>query len=357
MTGDMETWSGQIERVEHRPKWVERYRVAVYRTETYYTGSGENRTMSTRRVFSHYETRYDTHPEHWRAYLDFGKGADNEGGLFESNYKKIGDELYNDVKSNFGGDVVISGKQPSSHSGSVSSGDNNIYATYNEARYIYPVTKLVSFKNKIKCSPSVFSFVEVPTNIFVFPYPENKNWMVSDRLLGNASTDIDTTLWDQMNSRLGPVKKVNVILIGFEFDDTMIAEYQRAAWIGGKKNDLVLCYGNGWSRVFGWTESDLVKQNLQTILLGKPVNNDIIPLIEQEIRSNYQIKDWTKFDYLSVEPKTSHYIWFAIMMMVTQSGLYVFFHLNQFVQGSHVGHTVDERWGARSRTTYPWRHR
>jgi len=44
----------------------------------------------------------------------------------------------------------------------------------NKTGWIQPVTKWVSFENRIKAAPSVFSFVAVPTNINVFSYPKIK---------------------------------------------------------------------------------------------------------------------------------------------------------------------------------------
>lgn len=337
MTGDTETWSGEITKVSHHPQWVERW--IKHHSETYYTGTGKNRVAHTRHWTT---TEYDTHYEHWVAHVDFGSYVD---------WNRIDESLFNEISANFGGNIFNDGKQAYNHMGTLSSGDRNIYSVANEKGYMYPVTSSHSFENRVKASPSVFSFIKVPTNVAVYPYPENKNWMVSDRLIGTAVRDFDITLFDRMNSRLGPLKKVNVILVGFDTDDTMISEYQKAAWVGGKKNDLVICYGKGWSRVFGWTESELVKQNLQSLVIEYPKNNDLIPIIEKEIRQSYKIKDWSKFDYLSVEPTTSHYVWFVILMMLTQGGLYVWFHLNEFVQGKTVGETVDEKHAFGNRIT------
>jgi hypothetical protein len=204
-------------------------------------------------------------------------------------------------------------------------GDPNDYYAYRKTDWIEPVTTLKRWTNKVKAAPSVFSFIEVPTNVPVFNYPQNKDEWHSDRLLGLAKGDINLFKFDCMNARIGAAKKVNIIMIGFDSSDSMLAEYQQAKYIGGKKNDIVLCYGKGWTRVFGWTDSELVKENLQTILLKNTINDDILPLIEKEIVKNYKIKDWTQFDYLSVEPTTNHYIWFFIIMFVIQTTLYIAF--------------------------------
>jgi hypothetical protein len=326
MVKDVECWSGQITNVSHFPQWVERYQVAIYRTETYYSGSGKNRTMHTRRVFDHYETRYDTHHEHWEAFLNFG--TINED-------KDINFAAFNEIKANFGGQVENGGIQSTSHGGSCSSGDNKIYTTYNKTGYIYPVTTIQTFENRIKAAPTVFSFVKVPTNVPVYEWPTNPDWLHSDRLIGESR--INLLEFDRMNARLGPIKKVNVIFINFGIKDRSIAEQQKSKWIGGKKNDLVFCYGQietnnipSWSMIFGWSNSEICKRDLETILLSNPINNDILPVIEKEIRANYVIKDWSSFDYIQIEPPIWSYIVLIIVMILTQTGFWAWANLNDF---------------------------
>jgi len=324
MTADQETWSGTISYACHFPRWVEEYEVAIYKTETYYTGSGKDRQMHTRRVFSHYETRHDTHPEHWVIYLDFGTIQEERG---------VSESLFKEINENFGGVIIDGGKQPYHHGGSFDGGDNNIYKTKNITGYIYPVTTIKNFENRIKAAPSLFSFAKVPTNCPVYEWPENPNCMVSDRILG--VTTIDQREWDLLNSRLGHRKKVNLILIGFQSADSMLGQWQEAKFIGGKKNDLVMCIGLNttnviWSYVFGWTEKELCKRNLETILLDNPINNDILSLIEKEVVANYEAKDWDKFDYISVEPPLWSYIVLIVVMFVTQAGFWFWANANEF---------------------------
>ena len=83
-----------------------------------------------------------------------------------------------------------------------------------------------------------------------------------------------------------------------------------------------------WVYVFGWTEKEMVKKVVQSLLLEEPINDNLIPHIKEQIQRHYVIKDWHKFDYISIEPP--HWsIWtYIIVMLVTQAGLYIFFHMN-----------------------------
>lgn len=315
MTGDVETWSGQIEKATHHPRWVEEYQQRHTRT----VGSGKNARTET-----YYTTEYRTHHEHW----------DAETTLDDQH--EITEEFFHEITRHFGGSTTTERPwKPGFHSG-----DQNVYVAYNRTGYVYPVTTRRSFENRIKAAPSLFSFAKVPTNVTVFPWPSNPNWLESDRLLGTAQALFDLREFDMMNSRLGPTKRVNVIMVGWTKEDAQIAQWQEAAWIGGKKNDLVICFGGmttrrpaQWAHVFGWTESAVCKRNLESIMLTDMSPNLRLAAIEREIKANYQLKDWSKFDYITVEPPTWSYIVYILVLMVSQGGLYVWFHANEFSKG------------------------
>jgi len=324
MTSDTETWSGQVVKISHCPRWEERYTETHSETVDDGNGKSHTRTWTT--------TEYETHSEHWVAHRDFGSYTD---GI------NIDEDDFNDIHRKFGGKIYTDGKQSSSHwDGTHSGGDNNIYSVDNVRGYIEPVTTLRSFENRIKAAPTVFSFTKVPTNINVYPWPENPDWRHSDRLLGTASILVNHYKWDCMNASLGFRKRVNVIMVGFGSEPSDYGQWQQAKWIGGKKNDLVLCFGGGgrnqvplWSYVFGWTENELVKKNLQTILMDNIIDDNIIPLISAEVSQNYIIKDWHKFDYIAISPPTWSYWVYFISMILTQGALYYFFNVNEYGKG------------------------
>ncbi len=321
LTGDVETWSGKVVHVEYHTAWTETYQ--QMRTKT--VGSGKNS-----RTVTYFTTEYEYHPEHWRAYLDFGS---------ENRSIKITHDYYSQIKKEFGATIVDGGKQNASHIGGRRySGDNNIYKTPNLTGFFRPVTQIKSFENRIKAARSVFSFAPPPANASIFSYPRNNDPFRSDRLLGLAKQHIGDYDWDSLNARLGPRKFVNLILVGFS-GDTDLSQYQESLWLGGKKNDLVMTYGfDGtkvtWARVFGWSESDVCKRNLESIMLKGISRKGIFKEIEDEIIANYTIKDWRKFDYLSIEPELKHFIIYFLVTLAVQTGLYIYFHQNEFSKNS-----------------------
>jgi len=113
-----------------------------------------------------------------------------------------------------------------------------------------------------------------------------------------------------------------------------MAQYQEAAWVGGKKNDLVICFGGGpekptWVSVFGWTEKEDCKRNIESLVLQKGFVKDVLPEIEKEVVANYQIKDWSKFDYLEIEPGFLAYVIILVVFLVTQGGIWWFAFTNE----------------------------
>jgi len=331
LTSDNETWSGYGTEARDFTAWQEYYEYAVYRTETYECGTDSkgNPEYCTRQVFDHWEPTTRWHGEYWKLYATLGS-ENVDFGIDQQKFNYLC-QKYNDRHA------VAGDRTTGEHNSRMIAGDPNDYVADNKTGWIEPVTVKKHFENKIKAAPTVFSYSKVPTNITVFHWPDNSNWNVSDRVMGTANTMISTLKWDQMNSILGPMKKVNLIIIGYpEGVSQSRAKWQEAEFIGGKKNDLVIVYGGGsktkpadWCSVFGWTEKNSVKSGIRDMFMDNPINDNIIPKISDEVKSKYTIKDWHKFDYITVQPPTWSYWAYLITMLLVQGGLYYWFNVNE----------------------------
>ncbi len=204
----------------------------------------------------------------------------------------------------------------------------------------------------------------VPAGTPVFPYPASTDPFTSNRLLGCAKTTVSTLAFDQMNARLGPVKHVNVILVGFVGHSMELAKSQEAAWVGGKKNDIVICYGYGdphpdlhakpdWVKCFGWAEHAVIKHDLEDIFLDANggVTDVVLPALEHEVAANWQIKDWHKFDYINIEPPAWSYFAFIGFLIVSQAGWYFFCHQEAFGKSDEEENLIGGRANRPSRRT------
>lgn len=323
---DREILSGHVTSATHHPYWQSRVKVEEYRTETYTTGSGKDAQTHTRQVYVGYHYDYTNHPEYWSCDSSFGSYV-----CIETH--EISKMFFDEISQN-----LCKGKlrTDAPYKSNFYKGDRNEYIADNATGYVYPTTRWKSFRNRIKATQSLYSFAPVGTNVSVFAYPSCGNPFESDRLIGTATKTITLRDFDRLCSYLGPIKKVNLIVIGFGDVPSDIAHYQEAKWIGGRKNDLVLCYGGEdplsptWSYVFGWTNKEIVKQNLQTIMLNNPIDNTILPIIESEIKTNYEIKEWRDFNYLEVDPPTWAYWVYLLTLMVTQGLLWFWIIRNNF---------------------------
>jgi hypothetical protein len=309
MTADTEVWSGQITRATHYPKWIEEYQQA----HTYTTTDSKGRSTS----HTYYTTEHRTHPEYWEAKTDL-ETAHN-----------ISKDFFEQISHNFNN---LTTEKP--HKGGFDGGDPHIYVAYNKTGYVYPVTTQKHFTNRIKAAPTVFSYPKIPADIKVVDYPYPAYWNESNRLINEPNISIIN--FDRFNTRLGFKKWVNVIFINCGDVDPEVAQYQEAKFIGGKKNDIVVCYGKkkadqsaGWVYVFGWTEEEICKRDIETVLLNNPINNHILPLVEREIIEHYIIKDWTKFSYISIDIPLSVCMWYFLGMIIIQAGLYYWFVTNE----------------------------
>lgn len=308
MTSDNEVLSGQITKATFHPRWIEEYQEAHTTTST---DSDGNTTTHT-----YYTTEHRTHTEYWDCDTDLGQ------------CHRISTPFFEDIKRNFNN---LTTERP--YKSGFDGGDRNIYVSYNRTGYIYPVTVTRGFKNLLLCSKTVYSFPELPKGVPVYEYPYPNDWTQSNRLINENR--ISKYAFDKLNTRLGFAKHINVIMVNFGSNpDSNIANYQQAKWCGGKKNDLVICYakdgGANWAKVFSWSESELCKRNLETLIIRNPINELLLEPIRKEIVLNYTAKDWTKFDYIFLEPPaTAMYIYLAILILM-QAGIIVFCFMNEY---------------------------
>lgn len=325
-TVDFEMWSGRIVRATHHPEWV-----------------GKSSDDS-----------HDVYPEKWSVTADYG-------GL-EERYE-ITHEEFEAFREQFGVDELET-REP--YKRGFASGDPHVYVAENETGHLIPAYTVRLFENRVKASESLFSYSDVPDDAEVHDYPAEldeghltalavdfvskyidpaarddevmilpREWRRSPRLLGRAAEDFDLDAWDGLNAELGPAHHVNLIAIGFEGDRSN-ALWQEAKWTGGKKNDLVLCYGPpvgdgrpSWAYCFGWSEGEVVKRKLESILLAQPVGDALLPAIRAEVAQNYVPRSWPEFSYLSVPAPTGAYWVLVLVTIFIQGGYWTYAFLNR----------------------------
>ena len=316
-TGDYEYWSGQIVGAKFFEDWTEKYEEPIYRDESYTVsvpdGKGGTKTETrTRRVFSHYEWRTEYHEEYAVAYSNI-----------DTSYR-ISKSKYLEFLKDFGGEKKVKGDRSTSNRSSHSiKGDDYDYVTVNSNNPVIPVTKRVAFENRLKAG-SVWDKVPPPAELNIPDRPENDNPWRSNRLLGIAKNDFSILELDKLNAVLGPTKKIDINIVGFDSDNSMMGQHVESKWKGGNKNSLTIVYCRKESKrpnmvhCFGWSKSDICKENIEHILMNNDLGDDVVPLIQEEIQKNYTKPDFKEYDYIQIQPGGWAWFWFLTLVILSQ---------------------------------------
>lgn len=341
---DTETWSGQVQYAQFQPRWREYYEEAIYRTEHYTTRDSKGHIQHhTRRVFDHWEPRRRWHEDRWWVETSFGE-------------YEIDRNRYTDILKEFGGVRQVAGRRTTGeHASRMIEGTPYDDMTVNKNGYVYPVTTIKKFENRLlKSKDSLYAFepVSVEDAKRLFEWPTNPNRFDSGRLLGTAKQLWSQRSWDQMNAVLGPEKFINLIAIGFPAGTSLeTGMLQERYWHGGKKNDLVLCFGGDpqkpeWAYVFGWTEHQTVKRLLENRLRD---NKASIEEITKLVREEYQLLEFEeKFEHVEVETPWWYYLIFFIVVAASQGIAHYIFSTNDLNKDNELS---DYR-GVRSGNSY-----
>ncbi|PKF63514.1 hypothetical protein CW745_01290 [Psychromonas sp. psych-6C06] len=119
--------------------------------------------------------------------------------------------------------------------------------------------------------------------------------------------------------KLGPEKQVNVLMLMVNTDDASYARSLEKSWLRGNKNDVIVVVGStnyphiNWVEIVSWTPSELFKVQLRDEIKaqGTLIPAQIIPIIENHVRTKYIRLDMSQFEHLKSEVKVSKntYYW------------------------------------------------
>lgn len=194
-----------------------------------------------------------------------------------------------------------------------------------------PVAVASTYTNYIKGAPeSLFNHAKGMQQSFdgLIPgYPKSVyDYHYVDRVLAGGITVPDIAQWNadlaNMLRKLGPSKQVNVVVVMVKSDDPSYEYALQRAWLGGKKNDVVVMLGApeypklSWVRVMSWTDKELFKVELRDDLARLDVidRTKVLPIIASHIQSSFVRKPMADFEYLKSE--ISPPVWVVILALV-----------------------------------------
>jgi len=132
---------------------------------------------------------------------------------------------------------------------------------------------------------------------------------------------------DEINARLGRPKQVNMIVVVTAAADRGYIHALEEAWLGGKKNDLVLVVGApdypkiAWAGVMSWTKVENLKLSLRDAVedMGTFDGDRVMALLEREVSEKFIRRPMADFEYLSssIQPP----FWLLVVLLVLGLGV------------------------------------
>jgi hypothetical protein len=225
---------------------------------------------------------------------------------------------------------------------------------YVNVRIGEPCSRTSSFTNYVKAVPdSLFHanpllaqkfagmIPEYPSNIYDI-YRINRvlavNVPVTD--IGAWNNDLGITL-----RKLGPQKQANAVIVFVNTPDRNYINALESAWLGGKKNDIIIAVGVtqwphiDWVEVSSWTKQELFKVQLRDDLqaLGDVDRAQFMALINKHTTETFVRRSMKDFEYLSdeIEPPLWVIILAAVLGVIASMGLSYYFYRNDPFDGRY----------------------
>lgn len=298
-TADREFHGGWCVRAEYQEGWTERYEVEV---DDYCTRRDAKGRTETYKCGSHRESRTRQHPPTWDL-------VDSNGYVVP-----IDRATFDDLCARFGNRAT----EAVAHPNQVSIGDGNRHRTRwgGDDRAFLPVTTSHAYTNKVQAAARSVFHLQPPDPADIRDYglfapPEVRGFYALRPLRGDDSPEGDraAALLEAANARLGREKEVSMQVLVFRDRRIEAALKQEAYWMGGNKNEFIVCVGVdargvvAWSHVISWTDQERLKIDVRDFARGMgrwdPVR--LVEFLVPAVRRDFVRKPFADFDYLAVE--------------------------------------------------------
>lgn len=318
---DVEYLGNYITKIRHYDEWDE----WVHRTCT------RTRTVGDRTVTETYDCSYrDYHPERW-SYFD--KNG-NEHWLY---YKKD----YDAIKRKFGTPEVFVDMHRNYYR---IDGDAQEYHWNGSINTIWTVTHEHKYKNKVQQNTSIFGFNRIKDDeadtLGLYCYPKINYDVDYDQIpvLSNSfvpKNQIDAIKY--INGFYGDTYQFRLFVLLFENKDIEISELQRSYWMGGNKNELVVCLGVNnnnieWCNAFSWCDVPTLDIKTESYFAEKDSLDlvDYSLMIKECLENNeWERKNFDDFSYIRSELTFKQEIITLIISLILNIGFAIFCIVNE----------------------------
>lgn len=199
-----------------------------------------------------------------------------------------------------------------------------------------PTSGAHHYENYLKADPeSLFHYEMGEEELSKYPtYPDKVyDYYRLNRLVGTKDSDLTKAI-SEVNADIGPARGANLVVVALTGKGRDYANKLQRAWLGGKKNDIVLVVGmNGaiieWAEVVGISYPDF-KVGLRNLVEGRELAPTLMYEVKSLVMSSFVRRPMSEFQYLKdqYKPTIGEWIFGFIVSILLSSGLAYFFHRN-----------------------------
>lgn len=310
-TADYERWGGWVTEIRYYEDWNE----YVHRTCTRSCGKGCTTT---------YDCSYvQYHPEYWEAHTSNGEVV----SMSKGEYRTI-------LREKFGGRETF---QELNRNSFTNDGDMYYARWPGTPETLQPVTTEHYYENRVQAASSVYQFPEVnPEDWDLFEYPDLDSPFWDESLLQQGAVSRNVVgdgnprqRIQYLNATMGKQYEIRMWLLIFHNQPRAAGLAQESYWVGGNKNELVVCVGYDsnwnvdWCYPFCWSPdgyagNDVLKANIRNFVEHDEAFDlsTGVEYIAQQVREHWKRKNFDEFSYLSVDTPT----WAIILVWILTIG-------------------------------------
>jgi hypothetical protein len=235
---------------------------------------------------------------------------------------------------------------------SFDSSSRSVYLSPDPGRYTVinpgdPVAMTQSYTNYVKAVPeSLFHaklglIKQYQNKIPTYPSQIYDFYKV-DRVLPVGVPMTDVAAWNQELSltlrKLGPQRQANVAIVVVNEANSTYVHALEAAWLGGKKNDVIVVVGStqypkiDWVRIISWTKNETFKVQLRDELAahGTVDRTAFMSIINKAVGTQFVRRSMKDFEYLAeeIEPPLWVIVLAGVLGLLSALGTSYFFYRN-----------------------------
>lgn len=145
-------------------------------------------------------------------------------------------------------------------------------------------------------------------------------------------------MFEFFNGNYGPKRKIRTYILLFNNKPIDVGIKQKNYWIGGNKNELVVCIGldknSGkldWVYPFTWSENKRIAVDIREDVMNMDTLNftNLYHILDDATKT-FTYRDFNQYNYLSVDPPTWE-VWFVyILTFLISCGLLFYGYQNEF---------------------------